>query len=948
VIRLVALDQTTNTQTTLELEGSPSISLNLAVAKPGETMQRHAPYSQTFRLPFTNTNNQFFAHFYEVTLSDGDFDPTQKTEVELSEDGVPVMRGSMQLRAVRLMAEVYEVNVLSDVGDLFAEMGSKLLEAAFRDGDTDYITTFDYTQTAANIVTSQTLTNDITSGTVGNGTVIVPLADHGLSVTQQPITADDGYGLLDSGISSAATVTPEMLKPAIKLKAVTDRIIEQAGFYYSSTFFSSATYGSMYMTLATEQERTIFDPSHRCLAYLNTAQTVNSNGTTLITINTDSALDGFDENNNFNTTTSKYTTPSVGEYTFTAQAKLTLSGATTSNLFAFLQIQSAQGIIASQGVDFEPIDTTPVTVTTSGTAMLPASTEVFLELFVFGLGSLTIEVDGIDGGTSGPTFFRCTAAPEQAVSVPANLPRIKQKELFADLCQRFNLVIEASPDDPNKLLIEPYADWIGTGVDTYWTDKLDLDKERTLSPTSSIKSARIKFSDLDASDVGNANRTDSLGRVYGTFDQDIDDDFATGTLSNAPVFAPYFVYSVPTLAGDPATALPNLLIHRSYATDAAAVKPQAGPPKLFFALGNQTLSQSVYINDTALTTYQFCSPFSETPADSDTQTLQWNSSDTTFMNQHPLLGAVPPIGLHRTYWSAYLADIYDADARVFEAHLYLTPSDIRNLRFNDRFHILGAAYKLTEVSGYQIGTGESTLCKFLRDLGRSTVGACQNIPSTSNINGVVSFVNAAGSVVADPGRICCEAFGYYYDATTNTCRWDIDGPTPPAPPPPADFVNPIPNFDGSLPRPVSPTGVRTRTIDRTSGGQALVDTFVLMVQTTDASATALSSPDGRTIQVDSNTLASGVIHVSCANAQATDRFESKMETFRFLANGHAGTVTISATSGTSESSGSPGTRRLTAAIANGILTISANGDASTTIQWIAHVEMVRIYTQAGT
>ena len=93
MIRLVALDQTTNTQTTLELEGSPSISLNLAVAKPGETMQRHAPYSQTFRLPFTNTNNQFFAHFYEVTLSDGDFDPTQKTEVELSEDWVPVMRG---------------------------------------------------------------------------------------------------------------------------------------------------------------------------------------------------------------------------------------------------------------------------------------------------------------------------------------------------------------------------------------------------------------------------------------------------------------------------------------------------------------------------------------------------------------------------------------------------------------------------------------------------------------------------------------------------------------------------------------------------------------------------------------------------------------------------------------------------------------------------------------
>ena len=123
MIRLVALDQDTQAQSTLDLEGTPSISLNLAVAKPGETMQRHAPYSQTFRLPFTDRNNVFFAHFYEVTLTDGDFDPTQKTEVLIFEDGVQVIRGAMQLRAVRLMAQVYEVNVLGDVADLFAEMG---------------------------------------------------------------------------------------------------------------------------------------------------------------------------------------------------------------------------------------------------------------------------------------------------------------------------------------------------------------------------------------------------------------------------------------------------------------------------------------------------------------------------------------------------------------------------------------------------------------------------------------------------------------------------------------------------------------------------------------------------------------------------------------------------------------------------------------------------------
>ena len=306
----------------------------------------------------------------------------------------------------------------------------------------------------------------------------------------------------------------------------------------------------------------------------------------------------------------------------------------------------------------------------------------------------------------------------------------------------------------------------------------------------------------------------------------------------------------------------------------------------------------------------------------------------------------PAVGLHRTYWASYLADIYDADARVFEAHLYLTPSDIRNLRFNNRFHILGAAYKLTEVSGYQIGTGESTLCKFLRDLGRSSYGDCQNVPSTSNANGTVTYVDPDGNDVTDPGQACCEAFGYYYDATTNTCRWQNPGddsgdPVPPYPP--TDSSDPTPNTNGDVPGPVNITGVRTISQD-SAGHSGITDSFVLMCETTAASTTAMTSPNGTDILVDGNTLASGVVYLSSVTAQTTGRFTSKMETYRFLANGHAGTVTISATSGTSVTSGSPGTRRLSASLSGGVLTISANGTASTVIQWVAHVEMVRIFT----
>jgi len=271
VIRLVALDQD-QTQTTLDLEGAPSISLNLAVAKPGETMQRHAPYSQTFRLPFTDRNNQFFAHFYEVTLSDGDFDPTQKTEVLIFEDGVEVIRGAMQLRSVRLMAEVYEVNVLGDVADLFAEMGSKLLQAAFLDGN-DYTTDYNYANTTANVILSQDLGEDITTGQVGTGTVVVPIADHGLSADQQPLVAQPGYGIMNPD-STVNGLYPEMLKPALQLKALVDRIITTNGFTYASDFFDSALFESIYMTLGSETERTAAEAAGQCKATNTSDQTI--------------------------------------------------------------------------------------------------------------------------------------------------------------------------------------------------------------------------------------------------------------------------------------------------------------------------------------------------------------------------------------------------------------------------------------------------------------------------------------------------------------------------------------------------------------------------------------------------------------------------------------------------------------------------------------------------
>ena len=960
MIRLVALDQDNSAQTTLDLEGSPSISLNLAVAKPGETMQRHAPYSQTFRLPFTDRNNVFFAHFYEVTLADGDFDPTQKTEVLIFEDGVQVIRGAMQLRAVRLMAQVYEVNVLGDVADLFAEMGSKLLRDAFKSSPGQYITSYNYAQTAANVIDSQDLTNNICQNpaAMDDGTVIIPLADHGLRVDQQPLVAQSGYGLMGSAVGNTA-LTAQMLKPAIRLQEVIDRILRSNGFFYSSDFFDSAYFETIYMTLADHVDRVPATAAGQCKAVIQFASNPYTNAVegewVTVPINSTVLYGGFDTDGLFNTVTDTYVCGEAGTHNFSAKLRFRLLFAGAGESVELIaRITRGNISIGSTTLTLTTAED-DITVEWSTSAICAAGDGVTVEFYIQeGQLQTGTSVDIVGGGITADDFafshFLCTMAPGGLVNVPQSLPRIKQKEFFADLAQRFNLVIEADPDNPKQLYIEPYASWISDGVDAYWTDKLDLDKERTLKPTSSIKSSLINLTDKESGDVGNVDRLATLGRVFGSYEQDIDDDFASGELKNAPVFAPFFVYPVPTLQGDPITQLPNVLIHRSYEIDGIGVRPKTQPPKLFHATGLQDTQSTLYVSGSALTQYQLCSVYEDSPANSESRHLYWNNSDRTFSANDALIAGNPPGlgGYHRTYWSSYLADIYDKDARIFEAFLYLTPSDIRNVRFNDRFHILGATYKLTEISNYQIGTGEPTLCKFLRDLSRSSFGACSAVPTSSNANGTVTFTDADGTTTTNPGLECCEAFGYFYDEETNTCRWqnpDADDGDAGPPDTPTDAQDPEPLTNGDNPGPVSPTGTNTNTTDPDSGTVSVYDEVILTGETTGSGGVVPTAPNGVPIQVADNTIAVGVVRITSITVGGTSGvpYTTKFETWRFLANGNDESVTVTETNGTELSFGSPGLRRLTAAMADGILSFTVTGEVDEIINWTLSVEMVRMY-----
>ena len=82
-------------------------------------------------------------------------------------------------------------------------------------------------------------------------------------------------------------------------------------------------------------------------------------------------------------------------------------------------------------------------------------------------------------------------------------PEITQKAFLKDIIQRFNLVVLTDPDDATNLIIEPYTDFIASGVLKNWTDKLDLSKEIVVKDTTELQKKTIHLSDQEDVDLYN-------------------------------------------------------------------------------------------------------------------------------------------------------------------------------------------------------------------------------------------------------------------------------------------------------------------------------------------------------------------------------------------------------------------------------------------------------------
>ena len=274
-IRLVAYRKATSTATSdtaynLDLQEAPNVSLNFQFSDIKKPESRKGSYSQTFKLPFTDNNNEFFQNWYGVNLSTLVYSTRKSFDAILYVGTVPQFEGQLQLKSVYKKAEFYEVVLMSNTATLFSTIGEKKLKDVFKEDDNTYNQDLNhqliYTSSTDNtLYDSWTGNLDNTAGTaIYDSSSSISKIVYPLSITQENFYYDDAYdyylkmsqtaanSLISTyGVESTATkaVNFTQFRPSIQIKELFKLIIARAGFSYTSAFIDGDYFGNIFMTL---------------------------------------------------------------------------------------------------------------------------------------------------------------------------------------------------------------------------------------------------------------------------------------------------------------------------------------------------------------------------------------------------------------------------------------------------------------------------------------------------------------------------------------------------------------------------------------------------------------------------------------------------------------------------------------------------------------------------
>ena len=697
----------------LDLYADESISIDYNLADLRDPAVIFSPISKSFSVPATDVNNQFFKHYYDVSVSGG-FNPYAKQDVTLYSDDLTLLSGYLQLLDVAMdrgVPKQYQILVAGENARFARNVGEKEL----RELDFDsYTHTFSY----------EAITDSWNDGLFSGEIVYAPV--------------DTRVFASDTLFSPQQLTTPMWetdFFPSIKASIVLEQILTEAGYTIDPNIgiFDNLKFTSLYLLCYNKEGLVPLEQSFNDrLAQVYSSASLSipeltSTTPSIIQFNTEV----YDNGNNFNTSTYRYQLPIVGEYKFNVQGSIT---SPTGN--RMYQITMYLGNTAIQSKDI-----------VTGGAFSVDFVHSFMSLATSDL--VSFRIGGIDSGGTLASSCQMTviSAPDYPTGQDVNpsmfLPKMKQKDFVAGLAKMFNLVFVPSKEIPNRLNIYAYDEWIGDGAVRNWNEIVDISQPITIKPTTELQGKSIKMLMANGNSILDNAYNSAFGIPHGSVKvDDTNNEFADSEIVIDTPFAATITNRINS----------NTTFEVIQMFDAEG-KPIDSPPRLLYYNGLNGTSD-YYIFRSTDGTFQ-------TQNEYPVFNMTYGGTFTATYGIPQVEGTKPPKNnLLTDFYATYLLELYASDAVMMEVNIVMEPSELFQLNLNDQVYYDGEYWRINKISGYDPDKMTAKVELFRASFVNSSL--CANTVTGLNNNGTVSFSGAAT-------QQCCEFYGYKW--SDNTCYW---------------------------------------------------------------------------------------------------------------------------------------------------------------------------------
>lgn len=700
------------------------ISTNLSVADIREPDKRNSTYSKTISIPATKEANEVFEYAFELNLSLSSFNPNIAISAKYFVNEVIVFDGQLQLLSITskyngsFLDHFYNCSMIGETGNIFVDIANLFLT------DID-LSVYNHVLDIGDVTSSW-------ATPIGVG-FVYPYIDYGVNGGN----SNDWY--------------LEGLKPAMFEKEYVDRIFANAGYTYTSNFFTS----NYYKRIITPDvdEGCLKLPASSVINAQFYAGSVNISPITIYTIappttitltvwrygpnnspialpvlfNDDSTAPFNDPGGVYNIATNVFTTSIPGIYTIVfnldcyffinmpvsgvtvegsqnllARIDRLISGTWTpvvSNFFNVVQSSPLSGIGSVVAI---PVPTI--------TLQIPGNFYTSGEQFrcsVFSVSSpgWLIRTAGGTLVTSGSSFaglnMRDATTTFYSI-IDGNLPygggvlmndtipkNIKQIDFLTSIIKSENLYVEVDKTNNKNLIIEPREDFIQYNNSLDWTRKQDLSNPIITLPMGDLDAKKYTWTFKSDKDVYNAFYEDKYKEVYGNKILNVTNDFIKSEKTIDVIFS-----------ATPGVALQNdIVAGRMYVIDNGLVKPiKCNIRRLYWGGLKNCNGHNFWFAGNPSQTSQY--PYAGHVDDPNSPTI-----DICFDNPKELywILAAQSYTNNNLFGRGYfklLQEITDPNSKIVQCKIYLDETDINEFSFRKIIFINGSYFFVNKISNY--------------------------------------------------------------------------------------------------------------------------------------------------------------------------------------------------------------------------------------------------------